>query len=75
MKNNRFNLFALIIVMLLTSPILAQDGMEEYFYQSGKIKVVVVVAMLVLTGIFIFLFTLNRKLGKLERRIEEGNKK
>ncbi len=75
MKKNRFSFMLLMLALLLSSPLFAQDGLEEYFYQSGKIKVVIAVAMIVLTGIFIFLFGLGRKLSKLEKRIEAGNKK
>jgi CcmD family protein len=41
--------------------------MESY----GKIFVVVAVLVIILTGVFIYLFTIDRKLRKLEREIEE----
>lgn len=41
--------------------------METY----GKIFVVVAVLALILTGIFIYLFFIDRKLGKLEKEIRE----
>jgi CcmD family protein len=74
MKKNalKFILPALLVAFAL--PVSAQDGMEEYFFESGKIKVVIAVAMVVLTGIFIYLFALGRKVSKLEKRIEEGKK-
>ena len=41
--------------------------MESY----GKIFVVVVVLAVILAGIFIYLFTIDRKVRKLEKEIEE----
>jgi CcmD family protein len=41
--------------------------MESY----GKIFVVVAVLAVILAGIFIYLFTIDRKVRKLERQIEE----
>lgn len=67
MKKKLFSVLSLLT--LLTLPAAAQDGLEEYFYQSGKIKVVVAVAMLVLAGIFVFLFFLDRKISRIEKKI------
>jgi CcmD family protein len=41
--------------------------MESY----GKIFVVVTVLAVILIGVFIYLFTIDRKLRKLEKEIEE----
>ena len=41
--------------------------MESY----GKIFVVVAVLAVILVGIFVYLFTIDRKLRKLEKEIEE----
>ena len=41
--------------------------MESY----GKIFVVVAVLAVILAGVFIYLFTIDRKVGKLEKEIEE----
>ena len=41
--------------------------MEQY----GKIFVVVAVLAVILTGIFCYLFTIDRKVRKLEKEIEE----
>jgi Na+/proline symporter len=64
------NKFLLLTVtfMLSTMSASAQDGMEEYFYQSGKIQVVVVVATIVLVGFFAYLFILENRLRKLEKK-------
>ena len=41
--------------------------METY----GKIFVVVAVLAVILTGVFVYLFFIDRKVGKLEREIRE----
>lgn len=46
----------------------AQDGMEEYFYESGKIKVVVAVVAIVLVGLIVYIFSLERRLKKIENK-------
>lgn len=46
----------------------AQSGMEEFFYSSGKIKVVIAVAVIVLLGIVVYLISLGRRLKKLENK-------
>jgi CcmD family protein len=39
--------------------------------ENGKIFVVVVVLALILVGIFVYLFTIDRKVTKLEKEVEE----
>jgi CcmD family protein len=41
--------------------------MESY----GKIFVVVAVLAIILVGVFVYLFTIDRKLRKLEKELEE----
>jgi len=41
--------------------------------ENGKIFVVVAVLALILAGIFIYLFTLDKKVRKLEKEVEEKN--
>jgi CcmD family protein len=69
MKKKLFSVLSLIFLMAL--PAAAQGGLEEYFYQSGKIKVVVAVAMVVLAGIFVFLFYLDKKVSRIEKKITQ----
>ena len=40
---------------------------------NGKIFVVVAVLALILAGIFIYLFTIDKKITKLEKEVEEKN--
>jgi uncharacterized protein HemY len=63
---NKFLLLTVALLIALNSS--AQDGMEEYFYQSGKIKVVVAVVSIVLAGLLYYIFSLERRLKKLENK-------
>lgn len=47
--------------------------MEELMFSSGKIYVVVGVVSIILTGIFIYLIWIDRKVSKMENEIK--NKK
>ena len=38
---------------------------------NGKIFVVVAVLALILVGIFVYLITIDRKVGRLEKEVEE----
>jgi len=50
----------------------AADGMEEYFYESGKIKVVIGVAFIVLCGLIIYLWRLDRRVSRMEETQKGG---
>jgi CcmD family protein len=41
--------------------------------ENGKIFVVVFVLSIILVGIFIYLFFLDRKIGKIEKEIKTGS--
>ena len=43
--------------------------MVEY----GKIFVVVAVLSVILVGVFVYLFVMDKKIGKLEKEIKEGS--
>jgi hypothetical protein len=58
----------LFFAMLMALPTFASSGLEEFYFQSGKIKVVITVAAIVLAGIFTFLFLLERRVKKLENK-------
>ncbi len=66
MKFPKISYLASLLLMPMST--FAQSAMEEYFYQSGKIKVVIAVAAIVLIGIFVYLIRLDRKLNKLEKK-------
>lgn len=45
--------------------------LQETMFASGKINTVVMVVSVVLIGIAIWMFALDRRLGKLERRAKD----
>ena len=59
-----------LIFMVLTQSANAQDAeMADSFRAEGKIYVVVAIVVIVLAGLILYLFTLDRKISKLERMI------
>ena len=60
-------LVILITLLLFALQSQAQDGaLEEYFFESGKIKVVIAVAVSIAIGMFAYLFRLDKKIKDLE---------
>ncbi|MEO8148427.1 MAG: CcmD family protein [Bacteroidia bacterium] len=74
MKNNLFKiLFSIIIVIIINLQSIAQTSqpqMADAFYANGKIYVVVGVLSIVLIGIVLYLFALDRKLTAIEKRLK-----
>ncbi|WP_018626446.1 CcmD family protein [Niabella aurantiaca] len=62
---NRFFAF----LLLLSSPCLAmaQSGADSLMRSNGRIYVVIAVLLVILLGIFLYLFRVERKLKKLEK--------
>jgi hypothetical protein len=60
---------ALIFLMLLSlsSVANAASETEEFFYRSGKIQVVIAVVMIVLGGLLLYLFRLDKKVTQWEK--------
>ena len=51
----------------------APGWLEETMFASGKINTVVMVVSVVLIGLAIWMFTLDRKIGKLEKGIKKSD--
>jgi CcmD family protein len=70
---NRYKYLTGFLLMLLPMVSQAQDdvAMADTFRQEGKIYVVVAVALVILTGIFVYLFLLDRKVSKIEKRLKK----
>ncbi len=61
-----------MLFMMIAMPIMAQsNGLENTFFESGKIKVVMSVAVIIFVGIAIYLFRLDKKISKLEKEIHD----
>jgi hypothetical protein len=61
-----------MIVALAGLRMQAADGMEEYFYESGKIKVVIGVAFIVLVGLIAYIWRLDRRVSRMEEQQKGG---
>jgi CcmD family protein len=68
MKKYIFSLFMALISFAGQAQ--AQVEMADQFRADGKIYVVIAIAAIILTGIFIYLFRLDRKITDLEKRIK-----
>ena len=71
MKNKLFLLFTLLFINF--SAFSQEIEMADKMRQEGKIYVVVAVVLVILTGIFFYLFRLDSKLNKLENRLNKKN--
>lgn len=48
--------------------------MADALRTSGKIYAIVAIILIVLAGLFVYLFTIDRKIGKLEKELEKRPK-
>ncbi|MCH8905428.1 MAG: CcmD family protein [Bacteroidetes bacterium] len=70
-------LFYIIILMILSVTTKAQEAepaditMAEKMRESGLIYVVVMVLVTIFLGIILYLFRLDRKISKLEKKSDE----
>lgn len=73
--NTIFSFAAFLFGMLSTATATAQTAapnwLEDSLYASGKINTVIIVVAVILIGISIWLFALDRKLRKLEEKINK----
>lgn len=65
---NRIRNFFLLTFLLIGSGAIAQDSnaSEGIMRSNGKIYVVLAICLTILIGLFIYLFTIDRKIGKIE---------
>ncbi len=64
------SLYLMLVCLLSSSILFAQDAkpeMEDLMRSNGKIYVVVAVCLTILTGLFIYVFLLDRKISRLEK--------
>lgn len=70
-------LIAVMVLLACAVATFAETGtpgwLEEKMYASGKINTVVMVVGVVLVGIAAWMFSLDRRLGNLEKRIHDRN--
>lgn len=70
MKMLRSN-FLIMFVLFLSNPVFSQVEMADGMRSEGKIYVVVAMIVVILIGLFIYLFLLDRKIKKLENQLRE----
>ena len=58
----------LLAISLLSFDSFGQAEMADTFRSEGKIYVVVAIILIILVGVFLYLFSLDRKVRKLEER-------
>jgi hypothetical protein len=65
----------LLIFFFSGSRAMAQDAeMADGLRSSGKIYVIVIIIMIILVGLIVYLFSMDRKLSKLEKSIQDNQK-
>lgn len=65
------------LIFLMTSAVAnAQQSAEmaDVMRSNGKIYVVVGVILIIILGLFAYLFSLDRKVSRLEKDLEKGSK-
>jgi CcmD family protein len=68
MKANLFSLLFILITFAANAQ--ADVEMADQFRADGKIYVVIAVVSIILAGLFVYLFRLDRKLTNLENRLK-----
>ncbi len=53
------------------TPSAAPGGLESYMTADGKVYVVLAVVLIIWLGLLLLLFRTDRKIGRLERRLDE----
>ena len=69
MRNKIYCLLLMLPALLLSSNIFAQDNVatESFMRSNGKIYVVVAICVTILTGLFLYVASIDRKIGKIEK--------
>lgn len=69
-------LLTMVLTLLMTSQLFAQDqdsALVKTLYSSERIYVVVVCVAVILFGLLFFLFSIDKRLKKLEKKSEGKN--
>jgi CcmD family protein len=68
MKANLFSLIFVLVSFIANAQ--TEVEMADQFRADGKIYVVIAIVSIILAGLFIYLFRLDRKITDLEKRIK-----
>lgn len=68
MRNKIYCLLLMLPTLLLSTNIFAQDNVatESFMRSNGKIYVVVAICVTILVGLFLYVASIDRKIGKIE---------
>ncbi len=58
------------LFLLFSLTAFAQTPVDDFFYSSGKIYVVIAILVIIFLGISLYLFRLDKKITKLEKESE-----
>ena len=67
-------MFLLLLVTFCTGGVFAQDTnveMADVMRSNGKIYIVVAICLTILAGLFIYVFSLDKKISKFEKSNKE----
>ena len=64
-----YGLLLMLPALLLSTNIFAQDNVatESFMRSNGKIYVVVAICVTILVGLFLYVASIDRKIGKIEK--------
>ncbi len=67
------NFFVLLLMLICSIGFSQEDQvqMADTFYKEGKIYVVIIIFSIVLLGLALYLFFIERKVKKLEEQLKE----
>lgn len=73
---NFFKYFIYLMLPFVSTLVQAQESvpMADNLRSEGKIYIVVIIILIVLVGLITYLFLLDRKLGRMEKMINEKYK-
>ena len=69
-----FFIAAFLISFVANAQNTLQPEMADKFREEGKIYIVVLIIVIILSGLFFYLFSLDKKISNLEEQVKKNNK-
>jgi len=73
MKKRNNHLLIALFMMVCSTAFSQEVEMADTMRSNGKIYVVVGIILIILIGLITYLFLLDRKVGRLEKRLKDQN--
>ena len=70
----KYVLLVSLVVISFAAQAQQQAEMADTMRSNGKIYVVVGVILIIITGLFAYLFSLDKKVSRIEKSLEKGPK-